>query len=102
MPYRATPRARNVRPRPRSATGASALLRRLLVRELRRTLRHERVLLAHEDRALLADGHDDLAAVAERVRHGAGVADRHRRGAVAIAHAEQRRGALLADRAVDD
>src|SRR5918999_651347 len=50
------------------------------LRELRRALRDERVLLAHERAVLaLADGDDDLAALAERVGDAALVADGDRR-----------------------
>src|SRR5688500_17113205 len=58
--------------------------------ELRRALRDERVLLAHERAVLaLADGDDDLAALAERIGDRALVAHRAGRGpARALGHAE--------------
>src|SRR5829696_9178977 len=68
------------------ATSTSALVRR----ELRRALGHQRVLLADEDAALLADVHDDLAPGPERVRQHAVVADRHRHAARTVAHPEVR------------
>src|SRR4051812_12411661 len=85
--------------RPSSALLAGLLL--LLVRELRRALGDQRVALADEDVAPLADGHDDLAPVAERVRDGADVAHGDRRGAVAVAHPEHLAAGDVADRAVD-
>src|SRR5438093_3863811 len=91
MPYTATARARIRQARPTMA------IRRLgsgLGGELGRALGDQRVPLADEHGALLADGHDDLAAIAKRVRHGTHVADRNRGGALAVAHAEQDRVAL--------
>src|SRR5919107_566549 len=68
--------------------------------ELRRALRDERVALAHERRALLADGDDDLAALAEGVGHRADVGHRYRRRAVAVPDAEGQPVRARAQRAV--
>src|SRR5919198_486789 len=100
MPYAQTARARIRQAAPTLAMRSSALV--LLVGELRGALRDERVLLAHEDVALLAHGDDDLAPVAERVGHRARIADRHGRAAVAVAHPEVDGAAVLPDRAVHD
>src|SRR4051812_37228058 len=73
--------------RPRTAISRALLL---VLGELRRALRDERVALAHEGAVgALADRDDDLAALAERVRDGALVAHRDGRRAGALAHAER-------------
>ena len=74
----------------------------LLGRELRRALRHQRVLLADEHVALLADVDDDLAPLAERVGQRAGVADGHRGRAVAVADPEVQVVPVAADEPGDD
>src|SRR3954463_3068296 len=103
MPYAAVARARMSRARPTVAMFKGWWFARSLVLplggpltpargvfgELRRALRDERVTLAHERRALLADGHDDLAALAEGVRHRTAVGDRDRGRAVAVTDAER-------------
>src|SRR4051794_2058550 len=87
MPKSATPSASRMSARPRTAISRGLLL---VLGELRRALRDERVALAHE-RAVgaLADRHDDLAALAERVRDAALVADRDGRRPRPLAHAER-------------
>src|SRR5881409_1817473 len=90
MPYAQATRARIRQARPRTGMGAW-LGRALAVGELRRALRHQRVALADEARALLAHRDDHLAAGAERVGHRSGVADRHRGTPGAVAHAEVER-----------
>src|SRR4051794_16484476 len=86
IPYAHATSARIRHARPRMGIEPSGL--RLVGRELRRALRDERVVLAHEDAALLPHGDDDLAVLAEGVGHRSGVADGHGRAAGAIAHAE--------------
>src|SRR5919199_2063922 len=88
MPYSATPSARIRQARPNVPIAASAVLPGL---ELRRALRHERVGLPDEDRALALDGDDDLAARTERIGHRAGVPDGHGHRALRIADAEGER-----------
>src|SRR3954454_18509097 len=85
--------------RPSSGLLARRLL--LLVRELRRALRHQRVPLADEQVPLLAHLHDDLAAVAERVGDGADVAHGNGSCAVAVPPPERLAAADVADGAVD-
>ena len=63
-------------------------------RELRRALGHQRVLLADEDVALLADVDDDLAPGTEGIGQDPLVAHRHRHLAGAVADAEVRHRAL--------
>src|SRR3954454_6514105 len=91
MPYAVVARARMSSARPTVAmfrpTNPLAAARGVFG-ELRRALRDERVALADECRAVLADGHDDLAPLPEGVRHRAGVRHRDRRRAVAVTHAE--------------
>src|ERR1044071_5499429 len=89
MPYTQTASARIRQALP--ATNTSGLVRG----ELRRALGHQRILLADEQRALLANVDDDLAPGPERVRQHALVAHRHRHVAIAIAHPEVRDGALV-------
>src|SRR6266540_6807627 len=74
----------------------------VVLRELGRALRHERVALADEGALPQLALHDHLAPVAERVRHRAGVGDRDRLGAVAVADAEAQLVARAVDRAVHD
>src|SRR3954471_17142010 len=87
MPYAAISSARLRAARPRFSTSRRVSGR--VGAELRRALRHQRVLLAREDRALLAHGHDDLAPGPEGVGHRTGVAHRDRRGPIAVANAEE-------------
>src|ERR1043165_2482267 len=89
MPYRQTASARIRHALP--ATNTSGLVRG----ELRRALGHQRILLADEQVALLADVDDDLAPGPERIRQHALVAHRHGDLAAAIAHPEVRHGALV-------
>src|SRR5918998_6098240 len=73
--------------KPADATATSGLG---LGRELRRALRHERVRLPLEDRALLLDVDDDLAPLAEGVGDLTDVADRDAGpAALAVLHAER-------------
>src|SRR3954468_7813255 len=105
MPYRHVAKARIRQARPTTAISqASGLLAGRLggVGELRRALRHQRVALADERRALLVHRDDDLAALAERVGHGADVAHRHGLRAVAVADTEGLAAGDVADRAVHD
>src|SRR3954454_5793130 len=87
MPYAAisSARLRAARARVRTSRRVSGRVGA----ELRRALRDQRVLLAREDRALLAHGDDDLAPGPEGVGHRAGVAHRDRRGPSAVANAEE-------------
>src|SRR3954453_10583961 len=73
---------------------------RVLGRELRRALRHQRIGLADPGPALLADADTDLAVVGERIRDRARVAHRDRGRAVEVADTERdgRPGELM-DRA---
>src|SRR3954452_22438128 len=73
----------------------------LVLRELRRAFRDERVALADERAALELTRDDHLAPLAEGVGHHARVGDRHRGGAVAVAHAEAELVAPVADRPLD-
>src|SRR3954466_3280543 len=94
MPYAAISSARLRAARPRFSTSRRVSGR--VGAELRRALRDQRVLLAREDRALLAHGDDDLAPGPEGVGHRAGVAHPHRRSPVAVANAEDQDASLLA------
>src|SRR4051794_14677385 len=87
--------ARTRQPDPRLSTGSGLLLGR----ELRGALRHQRVGLAHERPALLADVDDDLAPVPERVRERTRVGDRDGDVALAVADAEGVGGPAAGDRA---
>src|SRR5215203_4519556 len=79
--------------KPADATATSGLR---LGRELRGALRHERVRLAFEDRALLLDVDHDLAPLAERVGDLTDVAHRDGRpAALAVLHAERVHGPLV-------
>src|SRR5215207_3745466 len=66
----------------------------LLGGELRRALRDQRALLAHEAGALPPHADDDLATLAERVGQRSVIGDGHGALARAVAHAEVRRGPL--------
>src|SRR3954454_2206234 len=99
MPYAAVARARMSRARPTVAMFSALLAARGVFGELRRALRDERVALADDRRAVLADGHDDLAPLAEGVRNRAGVRHRDRGRAVAVADAEGQPVRPGADRA---
>ncbi len=71
---------------------------RSLIRELRRALGDQAVLLGVEDAVVVEPaGHDDLATLAERIRHDAAVGDGQLRGAaVAIGDVELEVRALAA------
>src|SRR5215218_6476826 len=79
---------------PAISTGAPPSGLVLLGGELRRALRDQRALLAHEAVALPADADDDLAPFPERVGQRPVVGDGHGALAGAIAHAEVGRGSL--------
>src|SRR5215208_1301379 len=72
------------------------------LRELRRTLRDERVALGHEGAVLELAGDDHLASLAKRVRHNPDVGDRHGLTAVAVADAEAQGIAPVLDGARHD
>src|SRR4051812_5874195 len=93
MPYAQATSARIRQARPSVGIAASlGLGLGLVLGELRRALRDQRVLLADEDRALPAHRDDDLAVLPERVGHRAGVPDGdRRRSALAVAHPEVER-----------
>src|SRR3954468_24181858 len=76
--------------------------RLLVLRELGRALRDQRVALAHEGAVLEPARDDHLASVAEGVGHDARVRHRDRLRAVAVTHAEPERVANVPDRAVHD
>src|SRR3954470_11148366 len=103
MPYAQATSARIRQARPSVGIAASlGLGLGLVLGELRRALRDQRVLLADEDGALLAHRDDHLAAVAERVGHRARVPDGDRGAAGPVADLEVDRRAAPDDRAVDD
>src|SRR3954452_25286830 len=87
--------ARTMQPEPRLSTRSGLLLGG----ELRGALRHQRVVLADERRALLADVDDDLAAVAEWVGQRPLVRDGDGDAPLAVAHPEGVGGARAGDRA---
>src|ERR687883_1513035 len=91
IPYRQQPSAKIRQALPAASTSGVALGRG----ELRRALRHERVLLPHPHATLAADVYDHLAPGTESVRHGAGVGDRDRLRARPIPDPEVRRVAAL-------
>src|SRR5215216_3248515 len=69
----------------RQADPTPAISARLLVlRELRRALRHERVALGDEGAVLQLARDDHLAPLPERVGDDARVLDRHRAGPLAV------------------
>src|SRR4051812_41411173 len=88
-------RARIRQALPAISTGAPRSGLALLGGELRRTLRDQGALLAHEAVALPAHADDHLAALAERIRERALIRHRHRAPAGAVAHPEVRGRALV-------
>src|ERR687886_410412 len=91
---------RQARPRTIMAPAGSVALGALGGRELRRALRHERVLLPDEGLALLADRDDDLPSLAKGIGDDAGVANGNRPTPATVADGEEQRRAVATDRAI--